>query len=171
MEDLIRFGGVMGKGITPWLFIMACYAVEELVRKPKGGAGLAFGCLLSSALTALICAVLKLIFLRARPYNLLGAAAFFQWEGFFRSANAFQSFPSGDVAVVAGAAAFLFYAARRGLFRWVFLLLPVLTALSRIDLNRHWPSDTLFSIGLGLAAAAVVRDFVRARAVRQGARP
>ncbi|MDD5218036.1 MAG: phosphatase PAP2 family protein [Candidatus Omnitrophica bacterium] len=149
VNRIAQAGGMMGRNINPWLFFGLLYFVGVAGRR-ETWKYLGFGMLLSGALTAGVTTLFKFIFLRARPYGELGPFCFFNIEGLTRDERVFQSFPSGDVAIVAGAAAFLFYVAGRSMWRWVFLLLPLMTSLSRITLNKHWPSDTLFSIGLGL---------------------
>lgn len=118
-----------------------------------------YGLVLSSALNALVAHLLKFIFLRARPYSGLGPYSFFNPSGLFQNIEGFQSLPSGDVAIVAGMAGYLFWALP---YRWMkggVLLLPLSTAFYRIGTMKHWPSDTLVSIGLGLVVGMFVWDF------------
>ncbi|MFA7001384.1 MAG: phosphatase PAP2 family protein, partial [Candidatus Omnitrophota bacterium] len=104
---------------------------------------------------------LKLVFLRARPVTGEGPLSFFNLEGWGRKANLFYSLPSGDVAVVAGAAAYLFYRVKNTALRALLMLLPVLTAFSRVYKSKHWPSDTAFAVGLALLAALFVVHYER----------
>jgi membrane-associated phospholipid phosphatase len=118
-----------------------------------------FSALLSSFVTALIVTVFKFLSLRARPYAEFGPFSFFNFHGLTQDARAFQSFPSGDVGVVAGAAAYLFFTTKNRFSGVLIFLLPLCTAFARMSANKHWPSDTLFAIGLGLIAAKFVRDY------------
>jgi membrane-associated phospholipid phosphatase len=98
------------------------------------------------------CNTLKMIFLRARPDTGVGPFVFFHWSALASDTRPYESFPSGDVAIVAGAAAVFFFKTRAP-WRWLWLILPLCTAYSRVLLNRHWPADTLASLGLGLWVA------------------
>jgi len=141
-----------------WLLVIACYFLFKLL-KNNLGSRLTFGVLLSVTLSTTFSFIVKRTFMRARPYNHFGAFSFFHLNGLLHDKNAFQSFPSGDVALVAGAAAFLFYATKNSYTRWLLLIFPVATAFSRIWLDRHWPSDTLFSVGLGFIAGLFIWQY------------
>ncbi len=146
LEVISKFGGQLGGGQTPWLLIAGCYVLAILSRS-KNWRRRVFSAFLSVVLTGNACVILKRTILRARPETLQGTFSFFNPGGFFHAP--FQSFPSLDVIMVAGAAGFLFYAVRNRFLRLFLLALPFTTALSRISKNVHWPSDALFSIGLG----------------------
>ncbi|GEM_PF-1435812 len=161
------FGGFLGRSTNLWMVLAGWYGLSVWVKRP-GGSQLAFGCFLSSVLTSLLCLALKFTFLRARPDAGLGHLSFFHLEGLLKDEGIFQSFPSGDVSVVAGSAAFLFYSLKSTYGRWPVLLLPFATAFSRINGNRHWPSDTLFSMGLGLACAKLIWDLRKEIRVSDG---
>jgi membrane-associated phospholipid phosphatase len=159
--EISRLGGLMGKGANPWFFMGIVYCLAALLKRERWSR-VSFACMLSSAITAVAANLLKITFLRARPFMNWGDLSFFNYQELFHhKKDNFFSFPSGDVAVVAGAAAYLFYSVQNIYFRSLFLVLPLMTAFSRIYKNKHWPSDTLFSIGLGLAAALFVVHYER----------
>lgn len=155
---LIDFGGYLGKFFGLWLILGALYVFFSLLRF-RHQASCFFSAALSSALSGGLAHGIKHIAQRARPYTEEGPFRFFDFHGFSDNARAYQSFPSGDVAVVAGAAAFLFLYFQGKPWRWIFMFLPVLTALSRVWNNKHWPSDTLFSLAVGFAAASLVAGY------------
>jgi membrane-associated phospholipid phosphatase len=66
-----------------------------------------------------------------------------------------QSFPSGDVTCAAGLAMALFLAVRRGRGRYAFFVVPALSAAGRILGAKHYPSDCLAGLLLGLAMASL----------------
>jgi membrane-associated phospholipid phosphatase len=150
----------LGKKMAPWLLIVSCYWIASLLRK-NGARLAAFGCLLSSALTGLTVTLCKYAFMRARPDRGLGPFAFFNFDRLLQNDNHFLSFSSGDVAVVAGASAYLFYSVKNHFLRAGIALLPFLSALARAHGRRHWPSDGLFSIFLGLLAAFFIYQYAR----------
>lgn len=153
---IIEFGGHAGKKL--WVFIVGSYMVTCLINWERGRR-LVFGALLGSALTGLVCYGLKFLFLRARPGSELGSFSFFNPNGLLKDENMFQSLPSGDVAIVAGAVSYFFYACRKHYVCWPLFLLPVSTAFSRVSLNDHWPSDTVLAIGISLIAAQFLRNY------------
>lgn len=159
-ETLANLGRFFGRSHGTWTLLAFIFLAGYISRKPFLQR-MAFFALLSSCVTGLIGHILKFIFLRARPYKDLGPYKFFDLHGFIDHSRAFQSFPSGDVAVAAGAAGYLFMRIQNPILKITVLILPFLTALSRVDLNRHWPSDTLFSIGLGLTIGMFLRDHER----------
>jgi membrane-associated phospholipid phosphatase len=82
-----------------------------------------------------------------------------QWSGDGRA----HSFPSGDVTCAAGLAAVGFLAVGRGRARYLFLLIPLLSATGRILDARHYPSDCLAGLLIGFGVAALVWRVLRAR--------
>ena len=155
VEALSRIGVWLNRNVEFWIVITGVY-LTALAAGRRGLAVTFFSAFLASALTGLAGHVLKFVFLRARPYSFLGPFSFFNAGGFHENRHAFQSLPSGDVALIAGAAAFFFFAVRRLIFRLPFLILPVCAALQRITDDKHWPSDTAASIGLGFLIAHAV---------------
>lgn len=154
-DSIATFGGTIGKNIHPWMFPVGLYLAGVLARKGKV-TQIAFGSLFAGVLAAFLSWVLKFTFLRTRPYGDLGPLSFFNVEGLFEDARLYQSFSSGDVAVVAGIAFYFFMKLKQFKARWLLVLLPVSTAFSRIMANKHWPSDGVLAIILGFAAAYFV---------------
>lgn len=153
LSDAIAFfGQAISHNIHFWLFLGIVYIIFDLFKKEKM-TKLIFSMVLASVLTGLVGHLMKFIFLRARPYAQSGPFSFLNWEGILANEHASQSLPSGDVAIIAGAAGCLFFAIRHKALRWLVLLLPVTTAYARIMADRHWPSDGLVSILLGLLIA------------------
>lgn len=151
-KAVVAIGSFLGRSTNLWPMLASFYLLTGPL-KGKSWQKIIFGMLLASVVTGLGIHILKFTFLRARPYADLGPLSFFNFDGLLHNDRAFQSFPSGDTAVCAGAVAYLFYALRRKLASRLLLLLPVATALARVSLNRHWPSDTVFSIGIAFLVA------------------
>ncbi len=139
--------------------LIGIYLITFLARAPKKYSHFIFSASLASAVTGIATTAIKFMILRARPYSDLGAFSFFNLSGFWQDERAFQSFPSGDVAMIAGAAGYLFHRLRAWRLRWLILLLPLSTAFARVAYNRHWPSDTIASLLLGLALSYAVQIF------------
>lgn len=155
---LAGFGREMGRNGNTWTVLCGLYLMVTVFRRHEIRTRI-FTIFLSSALTAGISSLFKITLLRARPYKDLGPLSFFNFSGFQQDHRAFQSCPSGDVAVVAGIAGYLFFTIRNPFLRAACFLLPLATALSRVSLNKHWPSDTVFATGLGLVSAWFILEF------------
>ncbi len=154
-HEALRFGSCLGWPAYVWTILVIGYIVGMIAKK-ETISQYTSGALFSSALTALAAILLKLVFLRARPPANLGPFSFFNLEGLLKGKGMFQSLPSGDVAIIAGACAYVFYLLKDSFWRWLILLLPLCTAYARISLNKHWPSDTLASIGFSLILGRLV---------------
>ena len=153
-----NFGHQLGR----YLFvILAGLYAAGLALKNRESCRMVFGMILTSAVTALLITLLKFTFLRARPFAGLGPLSFFHWKGLIHDDRTFQSFPSGDVAIVSGAAAYLFYMLKQPLLRWLPVMALLSTVFSRISRNRHWPSDTIGSILIALIVAKAMAHLSR----------
>lgn len=145
----IRLGGALGNNINFWCLMCGLYILCKIFSSKKIQQ-LIIGAIFSSVLTGLVCNVIKHIVFRPRPQAGYGPLSFFNVAEFSQHKGLFLSLPSGDVALVAGAAGFLFFFVKDLRLRIVLALLPLLTCASRIYLNRHWPSDTILSLCLGV---------------------
>ena len=157
-QGVVILGRFIGKNNNFWKILLTIYFLAIALRQ-EVWSKTAFGAILASVLTGLASTGLKWTFLRYRPDGNPNSLSFFNWDGLVKDNNLFQSFPSGDVALVTGACTYFFYAFKNHAFRWGIFLLPLATAFSRVSVNRHWPSDTLFSIFLGLVVARFVWDY------------
>ncbi len=155
--DLVHFGGWLGQGTSLWVILLGIYAAAMIFRHTAVKVA-AFGCVVSAALASVLSSIIKWTVARARPNANLGHLSFFHWSETLRNHARFQSFPSGDVVIVAAVAWYFFYRCRKAHLsvRLILFILPLATACSRVLLNKHWPSDVIFSIGLAWAAAQCV---------------
>ncbi len=160
LKAALHVGGWLGGSIRFWLIVFPVYAISLVLQKPIVRARV-FGCLLSVAVASLLCTVIKWIIARARPYSHLGPLSFFNWSRVAHHGSMFQSFPSGDTIVVAATAWYVVSWLPRSSLRWLILVLPLMTALSRVFLDQHWSSDTMFSIGLALVSARLIVQYER----------
>lgn len=67
--------------------------------------------------------------------------------------NSHLSFPSGDVAVVFGLAVIMGGLSKNVIWKGAWILLAILTSLSRIYYDAHWFSDVVFSFVNATVAA------------------
>lgn len=146
---LIDFGGSVGRNGNFWAMLIIAYLITKIFGS-RSSTQIVLGTILSSGLTGLVCNIIKVLFLRSRPAAGEGALSFFNYLGYAQNGGLFQSLPSGDVALVAGAAAFLFHFAKGTPIKLIIVSIPLLTCASRIYLNRHWPSDTVLAVGVAL---------------------
>lgn len=157
--NLINFGVPWGRSGKLWSGLGILYVVLALLRCTTAKT-VVFGCLVSSGLTSLFVHILKYVFVRARPEMGLGPYHFFDFQGFLDYGSKFLSFSSGDVAIAAGAMSFLVFAFKSPL-KIVFPAVAILTCLSRMYEDKHWPSDVAFSFGVSFIFAKYVWDYLK----------
>ncbi len=154
---VLNYGAEMGRSI--WIVLFLAYLFSVFNRKARQTV---FGAVLATCLTGLSATVLKHLFLRARPDTGKGAFAFFNWDNWVGDNRAYQSFPSGDVSIVAGASLFLMIRFRRQpLAAVLFALTPMATAFARVYYNRHWVSDTWMALCIGFACGLLFERYSR----------
>ena len=157
-QKIADFGGMIGRNVNPWFFLGTVYLAAVVIRQRKWQQ-VVFGSLFSCVCASAISSILKFLFLRARPIAELGHLSFFNLSGLAKDARAFQSFTSGDVAVVAGIAGYLFFGMKNQYLRWIVLLFPIATSFARINGNKHWPSDTVMAMILGICMGYIVTSY------------
>jgi membrane-associated phospholipid phosphatase len=96
--------------------------------------------------------VLKPVFGRSGPYSWLEQNEFaFHWlRG---RATEFQSMPSGEAAVLTATLAVFWVTSPR--WRWVYLLIGGLEAISLVWFNWHFASDVVAGAAIGAVGAAL----------------
>lgn len=156
--SLADFGGAIGRHVHPWLFLAVLLLISICLKKALLRACV-FGSLFSAFLASLYSFIFKFLFLRARPNTGLGHLSFFNFEGIFKDDRIFQSFPSGDVVVVAAISFYFFFQFKKNAIKWLLILLPLSTAFARVYANKHWPSDGIVAIAMGLIAARAVFQY------------
>ena len=156
--SLKNLGGVIGHNYYFWCCLLCIYFVTKFA-KWKQASGAVYAAMLSAGVTACTCYLAKLIFLRARPETGFGPLSFFNHAAYAMDKGMFLSLPSGDVAIVAGAAVSLSFSLNSRRLLVFLLLVPFMTAFSRVSLNRHWPSDTLVAFAIGMLVAYGLRNF------------
>lgn len=165
LGNIIRFGGAISRNVEFWMALGLLIFFAALTGR-KNLQEVIFGMFLGSVLSSLVGHLLKFVFLRARPYGHFGPFSFLNADGILHNKHVFQSLPSGDVVLVGGAASFLFFAVKNQYLKWLVLLLPITTALYRIAEDKHWPSDTLASIGISLMAGYLLWNHRKPRLAR-----
>lgn len=111
----------------------------------------------------LITVVLKAVFDRERPYEVVPAAdPLLRWD-------VSSSLPSGHAATSAAGAFILAYLIGRGGL-WLALL-AVAIGFSRVYIGVHYPLDVLLGVAIGLAVAVAAAVLVRRLRPTSGAPP
>ena len=157
LPGLVNFGSFIGGNVNYWVLVTGAYFFFRLLGWKKG-TQICLGMLLASLASALVCQGLKIIFLRARPFTGLPPFSFFHWGGILKDDRAFQSFPSGDTVLVSGGFGYFFHSSPNRRLRWLGFLLPLSTAFARVSLDRHWVSDTIASLMIGLMVSRWIWD-------------
>jgi len=124
--------------------------------------------LLALIVGTLSCHFVKMAVGRPRPFMMAQPAPTNQTAWEHRADSRFHSFPSGDVTVAAGFGMVGFLLAGGGSARYLLFLVPVLSMAGRVCGARHYPSDCLAAIVLGVLTVWVLWRLQEARAARRG---
>lgn len=152
MNSFMIFITKLSNGGMIW--ILLCVLLLCFKKTRKMGLYLGIALILDSVLVNLI---LKPIFMRVRPYQALGLSILIK-------APSGTSFPSGHSSIAfTGATSFLLLAKSKSMKEggWVLEVLAFLTAISRIYLLVHYPSDVLVGALIGVACAYLARCLER----------
>jgi membrane-associated phospholipid phosphatase len=157
LEDRIAgFVHIFGTGkITLYLFV-GLYVAGLIINSDKiRDGGLMIG--QSFLYSGLITIALKSLVGRWRPNQWHGNLTF---KPFIAGPNAYLSFPSGDAAVVFALAIVVAGFFKNKLWKFLWILLAVLTSLSRLYYDAHWFSDIFFSsVNAAVAGVWLVRRY------------
>ncbi len=140
---------LLGVG-TPYLVATALiFLWAFFLKKNKGLAWMALYVLMAILVSGVICDVIKMIAGRARPTMFFSDQlyGFYFWQ----LQNRMLSFPSGHattIAAVATACSLLFPR-----WRWVFFILVIFVAMSRVIVGAHYLSDVMVGSYLGFIIA------------------
>lgn len=150
------FAHIFGTGkITLYLFLVL-YIGGVAINSDKiraGGLMIVQSFLYSGAITI----ALKSLVGRWRPNQWHGHLTF---NPLITGPNAYLSFPSGDAAVAFALAIVMAGFFKNRLWKAAWILIAVLTSLSRIYYNAHWFSDIFFSaVNASVAGVWLVRRY------------
>jgi membrane-associated phospholipid phosphatase len=156
LDAVFKFAHWFGTGF-PTLYIFLGLYVSGLAFSSEktrlGGLMLLQSYLYSGAITN----SLKSIVGRWRPAAGHGHLSF---TPFTTTPNAHLSFPSGDVAVVFSLAIVMAGLSNNKLWKALWIIVAVLTSLSRIYYDAHWFSDVVFStVNAVVAGLWVVKKY------------
>ncbi len=147
--------GPLGHG-TPWGIAFIAALVAAAVWRTTRYLWVALVILLTFIWSGGLCHLIKIAVHRPRP-EIMWAPWFGGWGLSVRFVeNQLHSFPSGDVTVAAGLAMVGFLLIGRGWARYLLFAMPVLSGMGRIVAARHYPSDCLAGMVLGIAIAAIM---------------
>lgn len=136
-------------GKAGWAFIV--FAIIFLLFKARRREGLAMAiALLFGAIVTNI--ILKNAVARPRPYTRVGTPFDLWWADAGCNTESSWSFPSGHTTAAFSSMVALFIVGNKRV-TWIGLLFAFIMAFSRVYLIVHYPSDVLFGIIIGTAAA------------------
>jgi membrane-associated phospholipid phosphatase len=153
----------------PWPTVIGALALWAAGRGLNLAKARRFAALMVAVLVVgtLGCHLVKMIVARPRPFMIAAPTPAGQgaWER--RVDSRFHSFPSGDVTVAAGFAMVAFLLAGGGGGRYLLFLIPLASTAGRVCAARHYPSDCLAAIVLGILAAWVLWRIQERRLARR----
>ena len=137
----VASGFPIGKFFLSYVLLGAA-ALFFIARSTRAVARMLLFVACSQLLTRLIAGVLKNVFQRLRPFEVIQAGNW-DWKFFAGHGN---SFPSGHSAHFCGLFFPLLFLFPR--YRLPLLIVPVFISVARIGVNDHWCSDVIASGGL-----------------------
>jgi membrane-associated phospholipid phosphatase len=155
-DKIAAFVHPFGTGKPSLYIFLAIYITGLAINSEKIRLG-GLMILQSFLYSGLITIALKSLVGRWRPNQWHGNLTF---HPVVSGPNAYLSFPSGDVAVVFALAVVMAGLWKNKMWQLLWILLAVLTSLSRIYYNAHWFSDVVFStVNASVAGVWVVRKY------------
>lgn len=155
-NGIAGFVHIFGTGkITLYLFV-GIYVAGVAINSEKIRAG---GMMIAQSFlySGLITISLKSLVGRWRPNQWHGHLTF---SPLITGPNAYLSFPSGDAAVAFALAIVMAGFFKNKFWKAAWILIAVLTSLSRIYYNAHWLSDIFFSgVNASVAGVWLVRRY------------
>jgi membrane-associated phospholipid phosphatase len=147
-----------------WL-LLGGGALFFIAKKTRAIGWMLFFIAVAQVITRLTAGVLKSVFERLRPFEVIQAG---NWDWKFFSGHG-NSFPSGHGALFWGLffpLAFLFPR-----YRWPLLIIPVFISIARVGVLDHWCSDVIASAGLAALFTLVCTWIFRMQPGQRNMRP
>lgn len=120
-------------------------------------------CITAFFISGVITTVLKVIICRERPFVMWNPHHFYGGIKIFSShvqnKDAFFSCPSGHTTAAFALSGILYMFTEKRFYKIVFIILPILVAISRIYLGRHFLSDTLAGGTVGYFTAVIINKY------------
>ncbi len=158
-DTLFYYFNLVGDGMVLYPILLGYLFFSLLFLKPKQ-IHFAWMLILSVLLAGLLCQVVKIFFLRARPYVTEDPLSFFVFvkEGFhfalFNLGN--TSFPSGHTTTAFALWTPILLKVKSTWLKGILYILPLMTGFSRIYFNKHWFTDVGAGALLGLWVAYAI---------------
>ena len=139
----ISYGGI----IYFWIIII----ILLYLLGGKKGKDVAKRMLIVLIITTLITQVVKYVVMRPRPYTELSSLILL-------GLGTDPSFPSGHTST---STAMSWVLSKE--YNWIFMLIPIFVALSRLYIGVHYPSDVMGGFLLGLGVAYLVERYINCK--------
>lgn len=160
LYGIVKIGNSLGNGKYLFSIVVVIGMFFKLLEKEKI-VNLFYISIGSGLIASLINPVLKVVFYRQRPYenfnpNLIFAFKRAREEGrFFTDIydSSYYSMPSGHTITVTSVLVVFALHIKNRYIKTLIFILPLLTGISRIYVNKHWVSDVLTAYVLGILIA------------------
>lgn len=145
VQNMISYICLPGKALYPLVVLVLLFILFQWIwKKPKLAWSMLY-LIAAIVISGVICDLLKGIFGRSRPGLLFQHAYFgFYW---FKFKASYWSFPSGHATTSAALGMGLAMIWPR--LSWLFVVLALLVAASRVLVGAHFPSDVMAGFYLG----------------------
>jgi len=163
LNDVANVGNIFGQGkylISIILTIGMMFLLFEKIKLLK----VFYISISAFVMTSIINPILKGIIYRQRPYETFDENLFFSYKRAYEEGRFFTnmydstyySMPSGHTMAITSVFAVYGFYAKNKVLKIVYFGIPLITAFSRVYINKHWLSDTVVAYLLGIFVARVI---------------
>lgn len=158
-KKITLLGEITGVGIVGFFILL----ISFFTNKKEEFYNLFLKYIVTFFTSGVITTVLKASIGRERPFIMWNPHHFYGGIEIFTSnivhKDSFFSFPSGHTTAAFAIFGILYMFTKKRTYKIIFILLPILVAISRIYLGKHFLSDTLAGGAIGYFTAAFINKY------------
>jgi len=148
ITPFLKFITNLGKAGILYIIIVAILLIFKKTRKQ----GIVIG--VAVFISVALCYILKYSVSRPRPYTLENSLYYKYWVQTGKTIESSFSFPSGHTTCASALAFALLFLTKKK-YRYLYLIIPVVMAYTRIYFSVHYFTDCLTGLFIGLLGAFV----------------